>query len=446
MKSSQKSPVPAATTTSDGSQAVNDQQTRDSPSPNQQSRLTPPTSSTSSSLLTSSSRRHGIHSNKPLPPPLKLASPTSESPSTVQSLYTHQHHHHAPAIRAPSVTQHQTIILPTVTTAGLTGLTRQSPPSSVTGPPVLTIANGLPTGGTSPPSVITYSSGGVAQIHTLPTISTATLGSGGAGVYIASPQFLSTQQALHQALSNGGSSSPKRNLASAATISGATTGGGATATTIPVANNTCGALAAVQLTPGGPLLALPSSVLQPSSAAGSSGHGRTRGRTLLTGLNLNSSGTTGSMGTAAAGTTVASGGSYQIHAPSVTQPGSVHIIDLPIESSAGKSSPPTPLLASAPTLPKAPAVVNVSQIPNLIAINPSSPNSPSPSGSNKSTPTVKVVGTGSSLLTAGTQSPIRGKYAYILCTCAYAYVRVYVALHACVLALQICILLNIVLK
>ena len=115
------------------------------------------------------------------------------------------------------------------------------------------------------------------------------------------------------------------------------------------------------------------------------------------------------MGTAGTGTSVAAsgGGSYQIHAPSVTQPGSVHIIDLPIESSAGKSSPPTPLLATAPTLPKAPTVVNVSQIPNLVAINPSSPNSPSP-GSNKSTPTVKVVGTGSPLLTTGIQSPIRG--------------------------------------
>ena len=414
MKSSQRSPVPTTTAT-DGSHThsvvfhSNDQQARNSPSPNQQSRLTPPTSSTSSSSLTSSPRRHGIHSNKPLPPPLKLASPTSESQSTVQSLYTHQHHH-APTIRASSVTQPQTIILPTVTTAtGLTGLTRQSPPSSVTGPPALTIANGLPSGGASPPIV-----------HALPTISTAALGSGGTGVYIASPQFLSSQQALHQALSNGGSSSPKRNLATA-TISGTSTGaiGGAAATTIPVANNTCGALAAVQLTPGGPLLALPSSILQPSSAAGNSGHSRTRGRTLLTGLNLSSSSATGGVGTGT-GTAVASGGSYQIHAPSVTQPGSVHIIDLPIESSAGKSSPPTPLLATAPTLPKAPTVVNVSQIPNLIAINPSSPNSPS-SGSNKSTPTVKVVGTGSSLLT-GTQSPIRGMYTVYV----YMYVLVQV--------------------
>lgn len=384
------------TTATDGNHthsAVNNQQTRDSPSPNQQSRLTPPTSSSS---LTSSPRRHGIHSNKPLPPPLKLASPTSDSQSTVQSLYPHQQH---PTIRPPSVTQHQTIILPTITTA--TRLTRQSPPSSVTGPPAPTIANGLPSGGASPPSVISYSSGGVAQIHALPTISTAALGSGGTGVYIASPQFLSSQQALHQALSNGGSSSPKRSLAT-----GTSTGvpGGVAATTIPVANSACGALAAVQLTPGGPLLALPSSVLQPSStAAGNSGHSRSRGRTLL---NLSSGGSTGgSVGTA--GVAVSGGGSYQIHAPSVTQPGSVHIIDLPIESSAGKSSPPTPLLATAPTLPKAPTVVNVSQIPNLVAINPSSPNSPSP-GSNKSTPTVKVVGTGSPLLTTGIQSPIRG--------------------------------------
>ena len=401
MKPSKKSPIPTATAT-DGNHThtvvyhTNNQQNRDSPSPNQQSRLTPPITTSSSSP-----RRYGIHSNKPLPPPLKLASPTSESHSTVQSLYTQQQHH--PTIRASPVTQHQTIILPTVTTAtGLTSLSRQSPPSSMTGLPALTIANGLPSAGTSPPSAVAYSSG-VAQIQTLPTISTA-LG----GVYLTSPHVLSSQQAAlhHHTLSNG-SSSPKRSLAMAtASITGTTPA----ATTIPMANNSCSSLAAVQLTPGGPILALPSSVLQSPGASGNSGQARARGRALMAGLNLSNSSTTG------AGV---SGGSYQIHAPSVTQPGSVHIIDLPIDNGAGKTSPPAPLLASAPTLPKAPTVLNVSQIPNLIAINPSSPNSPSPS-SNKSTPTVKVFGvsgSGNSLL-SGTQSPIRGIY---ICynTCAH---------------------------
>ena len=406
MKSSQKSPLPTTSAASENHtysavfRTNSPQNNRESPSPNQLTRMTPPISSSSSS----SQSRRGIHSNKPLPPPLKLASPTSESQSTVQSLHAVQQHHRPqhPTVRTTSGTKHQTIILPTVTTAtGLTSFSRQSPPSSVTGTPVLTLANGLPSRGTSPQSV--------AQIQALPTISTAALGSG--GIYLTSPQFLSSQQAaLHQALSSGSSLQPKRSL-STATMSGSSTA----STTLPVANNSCGPLAAVQLSPGGPLLALSSSMLQPSSAEGNSAQGRSRGRSLLTtGLNIGGSMT----GVAASAGTIGSGGSYQIQAPSVTQPGSMHIIDLPIESISGKTSPPTPFVATAPTLPKAPSVVNVSQIPNLITINPSSPNSPSP-GSNKSTPTVKVVGVSSgssSSLLSGTQSPIRGMYVRMFIT------------------------------
>ena len=364
-----------------------DNQSRDSPSPNQPSRMTPPTSSSPSmsSSLTSSPQRHRISGNKPLPPPLKLAALTSGAPSTVQSLQPHQHHHSSRA------THHQTIIVPTLNATGLSrfSASSSSPPSSVTGPPMLTISNGLPGAGAraSPPSSLTkaYVPPNVSQIQTLPTIPAAALaaGGGGSGAYptvipVASPNILSSQQqrAIHQNISNG-SSSPKRSMASGIL--------GNTAATVHMPNTTSG-LTAV-LTPGGQILALPSGGLQLSSSSASP---VIAPRTLTTGI---------------AGLSGGSGG-YQLQAPSVTQPGSVQIINIPDDGSTTgglKSSPPAPLLASAPTLPKAPTVLNVSQIPNLITINPSSPGSPSPG--NK-TPTVKVLGV------SGTHSPIRGSYAY----------------------------------
>ena len=368
----------------------NDHQNRDSPSPNQPSRRTPPTSSSASSP-----RRHVISSSKPLPPPLKLATPTTTVPSTVQSLQTHQRHHSTRA------THRQAIIVPTLnTTTGLTGLSRlsssSSPPSSVVGPPALTVSNGLPGAGagTSPPSSLTksYFPPNVTQIQTLPTISAAALtnlaaassGGGSGGVYqtvipVASTNILTSQQqrVIHQGIPNG-SSSPKRSIAAQSGTSGHT------ATAMHLPGNASG-LAAVQLTPGGPILALPSGGLTQTSSGSSSIIGQ---RALMTGIAGFGSGGTG--------------GGYQLQAPSVTQPGSLQIINIPNESSSSvglRRSSPAPLLADAPTLPKPPTVLNVSQIPNLIAINPSSPGSPSPG--NK-TPTVKVLGV------SGAQSPIRG--------------------------------------
>ena len=366
----------------------NDHQNRDSPSPNQQSRMTPPTSS---SLSVSSPRRHAINSSKPLPPPLKLATPTSSVPSTVQSLQTHQHHHSSRA------THRQAIIVPTLnTTTGLTGLSRlsssTSPPSSIVGPPAFTVSNGLPGAGAgnSPPSSLTksYFPPSVTQIQTLPTISAAALtnlaaanSSGSGGVYqtvipVASTNILTSQhpRVIHQSMPNG-SSSPKRSVAAQSGVSGNAT----TAVHLP---SNAGGLAAVQLTPGGPILALPSGGLTQQASSGSSSV--IAPRALMTGI-------------------TGLGGGYQLQAPSVTQPGSVQIINIPDDSSSSgglKTSSPAPLLAGAPTLPKPPTVLNVSQIPNLIAINPSSPGSPSPV--NK-TPTVKMLGV------SGTPSPVRGK-------------------------------------
>ena len=356
---------------------------RDSPSPNHQSRQTPPTShsTSSSSSLSSSPRRHGIHGHKSLPPPLKLASPTPESPNTIHS----QHSRPSP---------HQAIILPTISTTGLTSLStpssvRFSSPSSIAGLPTVALPNGFsPLQGvrTSPPSTLTRTfinssaSGGMAPIQTFSAATLAAAGGGGSGataVYqsvipVASAHSLTTQhqqRVINQTVTNG-SSSPKRSVASP------------TANTASTALHNSPGLAAIQLTPGGPVLALPTV----------SGFQRMAG-----GLN--------SMGAAAAG-------GIQLQAPSVTQPGSFQIIDIPVDIGSGsglKSSPPTPLLASAPTLPKAPTVLNVSQIPNLITINPSSPGSASSSPGHK-TPTVKVVsvnGSGSGFI-GGTQSPIRG--------------------------------------
>lgn len=372
----------------------NNHQSRDSPSPNQQSRMTPPTSSSSSA---SSPRRRVISNSKPLPPPLKLATPTSTVPSTVQSLQTHQHHHSTRA------THRQTIIVPTLnTTTGLTGLSRlsssSSSPSSIVGPPALTVSNGLPGAGagTSPPSSLTksYFPPNVTQIQTLPTISAAALtnlaaasgGGGAGGVYqtvipVASTNILTSQQqrVIHQTIPNG-SSSPKRSVAAHQSC---TSGNATTAVHLP--GNASG-LAAVQLTPGGPILALPSGGLTQTSSGSSSVIGQ---RALMTGI----AGLGGSSG---------GGGGYQLQAPSITQPGSLQIINIPDESSSSatlRRPSPAPLLADAPTLTKPPTVLNVSQIPNLIAINPASPSSPSPG--NK-TPTVKVLGV------SGAQSPIRG--------------------------------------
>lgn len=371
---------------------------RDSPSPHQQSRKTPPTSSTSSSP-----RKYGINSNKSLPPPLKLASPTSELPSTVQSLLPLTQQHHSSG--ASTLTYHPTIILPSATTTGLTnssssslastgGLFSSSSHSTMSGS---AISNGLPrTSLPSATSKLYNSSGGVTQIQALPTISAAALTNliapAGAGVYqnvipLASPHVLSPQQqrTMHQAVPNGSSSSPKRSVSN----------------TVHIPNSS--GLAAVQLTPGGPILALQ----QQSGLQSNVSHSSSiiaPGQALMTGI---------------AGLNPGVGG-LQLQAPSVTQPGSVHVIDIPINNTTNGQGLKTsvagaPLLASAPSLPKAPTVLNVSQIPNLIAINPTSPSgsssSPSPS-SNKTPPTVKVLGVSGSgnggALLGGMQSPIRG--------------------------------------